>query len=167
MGEPLSGSPQRVRVRNGQMFSFCDCRISGPDQQVAVARECLRTVGQAAVLQHGTRVVDGHVRRIGQRYFVPVDLDDTAHPEYLVGRVLGRVQFEKPVQVVRNPNFVSLVFGSAPATGAVRLQRSQFRPNLWVVVLLIQTPDHRDRLVTRMGDREIFDFDLYNTLIRL
>jgi hypothetical protein len=95
---------------------------------------------------------------------VPVHLDDTADPEYLIGQVFGWIQFEKPVQVVRNPNLVRLVFGSALTTGAVGLQRCQFCPNLWIVVLLIQAPDHRDRLVTWMGNSEVFDIDLYNKL---
>lgn len=139
-------------------------RRLGPDQQVAVARETLGTVRHAAVFQHGAHVVDGHVRWVRQRHLVPVDLDDTAHPEYFVGRVLGRVQLEEPVQVVGHPDLVRLVLGPAATTGAVRLQPREFGPHVRVVVLLVQAPDHRDRLVAGMRAGEVFYFHLYASI---
>lgn len=161
MGQPLGGTPQRVGVHDGQVFAGLDLHVSGPNQQLTVARERLRTVRHAAVLQHGTRVVDGHVRRLRQRHFVPVHLDDTAHPQYLVGRPLVRVQFEIPVQVIGYPDFVRLVLGPAAAAGAMRLQTIEFGPDVRVVLLLVQAPDHRNRLITGMRDREIVDLCLH------
>lgn len=97
MGQPLSGAPQRVRVRDGQMLADTDRHISSPDQQVAVLRERLCAVRQATVLQHRAHVVNGHVWWIGQRHLVAVHLDDAADPEDLVDRILGRVQLEEPM----------------------------------------------------------------------
>lgn len=160
MSQPLGRAPQRVRVRDGQVLPLADRLPTGPDQQAAVAGESLRTVGHAAVLQHGAGVVDGHVRGLGQRHFVPVHLDDPADPEDLVGRELGRVQSEEPAQVVDYPDPVRLVLGPAAAPGAVRLQISEFGPHFRVVLFLVQAPDYRDRLITRVGNREIFDLNL-------
>lgn len=161
MGQPLGGAPQRVSVRDGQVFAGFDRHVSGPDQQLTVTSERLRTVRHAAVLNHGTHVVDGHVRRIRQRYFVPVNLDDTADPEYLFSRPLGWVQFEKPVQIIGYPDFVRFVLGPAAAARAVRHQRIEFGPDVRVVLLLVQAPNHRDRLITGMRNREILDLYLY------
>jgi len=91
MSEPLCGAPQHVCVRDGQVSTALDSRGRGPNQQVAVTRERLGAVGHAAVLQHRARVVDGHVRWIGKRDFVSVDLHDPAHSEYLVDRPFCRV----------------------------------------------------------------------------
>lgn len=165
MGEPLSGAPKHVRVRDGQVSAALDGRGPGPDQQMTVARERLGAVGYAAVLQHRARVVDGHVGRIGEGHFVPVDLHDPAHPEYLFDRPLFRVQFVEPAQVVRNPYTVCLVLGPAAATGAVRFQLGQLGPDVRVVLLLVQAPDHRDRLIAGMWDREVLDFHLYSRTV--
>lgn len=144
------------------MSAALDGRGSGSDQQMTVAGERLGAVGHAAVLQHRARVVDRHVRRIGEGHFVPVDLHDPAHSKYLFDRPLFRVQFVEPAQVVRNPYAIRLVLGPAAATGAVRFQLGQLGPDVRVVVLLVQAPDHCDRLITGMWDRKVLDFHLYS-----
>lgn len=80
MSQPLGSTPQRIRVRYRQMLSGLDRHVSGPHQQVAVARERLRAIWQAAMLQHGTLVVNSYVRWVGQRYLVAVNLHYAANP---------------------------------------------------------------------------------------
>lgn len=137
MSHPLSGAPQRVRVRNGQVLADTDSHISSPDQQTAVPRKRLRAIGHAAVLEHGARIVNGHVWWIRQGHLVAVHLDNATHPKDLIHRILERIQLKEPIQIVGYPDLVRLVLGPATTTGTMGLQFGQFGPNVWVTMLLI------------------------------
>lgn len=70
---PVRGSPQRIRVADGQVLAF-EHWLHYVNQQTSVSREALGAVWAAAVLQHRSLVIHGQVRRIRQRHLVTVYL---------------------------------------------------------------------------------------------
>lgn len=70
---PVRGSPQRVRVTDGQVLAFGD-RLHYMNDQTSARREALGAVRATAVLQHRSIVIHGQVRRFRQRHLVTVYL---------------------------------------------------------------------------------------------
>ena len=70
---PVRGSPQRVRVTDGQVLAFED-RLHCVNDQTSTRREALGAVRPTAVLQHRSLVIHGQVRGFCQRYLVAVYL---------------------------------------------------------------------------------------------
>ena len=70
---PVRGSPQRVRVTDGQVLAFED-RLHYVNDQTSARREALGAVRATAVLEHRSLVIHGQVRGFRQRHLVTVYL---------------------------------------------------------------------------------------------
>jgi hypothetical protein len=70
---PVRGSPQCVRVADGQVLAFAD-RLHYVNDQTSARREALVAVRATAVLQQRSLVIHGQVRGFRQRHLVTVYL---------------------------------------------------------------------------------------------
>ena len=78
---PVRGSPQRVRVTDGQVLAFED-RLHYVNDQTSARREALGAVRATAVLQHRSLVIHGQVRGFRQWHFVTVYLKQEPSLKY-------------------------------------------------------------------------------------
>jgi hypothetical protein len=78
---PVRGSPQRIRVTDGQVLAFED-RLHYVNDQTSVRREALGAVRVTAVLQHRGLVIHGQVRGFRQRHLVTVYLQQKPSLNY-------------------------------------------------------------------------------------
>lgn len=86
---PVRGSPQRVRVTDGQVLAFED-RLHYVNDQTPARREALGAVRATAVLKHRSFVIHGQVRGFRQRHLVTVYLKTRTQLELWRGKFVRR-----------------------------------------------------------------------------